>query len=114
MSQLARVEAGERDGACLIYVGGEVDLSNAREVMDAIGALVPGDASLVVVDLSGARYVDSAGLAMIFRLAERLECSRQELRLVVPLLSPIRAVVELTGMDRVIAIDDGTVPPDGD
>lgn len=104
MSELARIDATDLDGARLVRVSGEIDLSNAREVMDAIGRAVPNDAVLVVVDLSETGYLDSAGIAMIFRLAERLGHSRQQLRLVVPPDAPIRRVLELTSLHRVITI----------
>jgi len=60
----------------------------------------------VVVDRSGTAYLDSAGIAMIFRLAERLSYSRPELRLVVPPDAPIRAVIRLTKLDQVIPVQD--------
>ena len=54
-------------------------------------------------------YLDSAGIAGLFRLAERLRIRRQDLRLVVPPDSPIRAVLRLTHLDHVIQVDD--TPP---
>jgi anti-anti-sigma factor len=109
VSSLARIEAMNLDGARLVRVIGEIDLSNARDLMDAIGNAVPSDASRVVVDLSETAYVDSAGIAMIFRLAERLSYSRQELRLVVPADAPIRRVLELTKVHQVIPVQDSIV-----
>ena len=114
MNDLARIEAmdirgelgGDLEGARLVRVTGEIDLSNAREVMDAIAEAVPNDVSVVVVDLSETTYLDSSGIAMIFRLAERLGYSRQELRLVVPSDAPIRAVLELTNLPQVIPVLD--------
>jgi anti-anti-sigma factor len=106
VSELARIEATDLDGARLVRVSGEIDLSNAREVMDAIGQAVPNDAVLVVLDLSETAYLDSAGIAMIYRLAEQLGHSRQQLRLVVPPGAPIRRVLELTSVHRVITIQN--------
>jgi anti-anti-sigma factor len=106
VSPLARIEAEDRGAARLIRVSGEIDLSNAHDTMDAIGGLIPNHASLVVVDLSDTAYLDSTGIAMIFRLGERLRYRRQELRLVVPEDAPIRAVVELTNIQQVIPVDD--------
>jgi anti-anti-sigma factor len=105
MTDLARVETSMIDGTPIVCIRGEIDLSNAADVRDAIGAAVP-DAAVVVVDLSGTTYLDSAGIAMIFRLAERLSYSRQELRLVVPPDAPISAVIRLTKVDRVIPVQE--------
>jgi anti-anti-sigma factor len=106
VTELARVVAGTSDGAPLVRVSGEIDLSNAAEVRDSIAAAASEAASVVTVDLSDVTYMDSAGISMIFRLAERLRYSRQELRLVVPQDAPIRAVLRLTRLDQVIAVQD--------
>jgi anti-sigma B factor antagonist len=108
MTELARVVASTLDGAPVVRVSGEIDLSNAAQVRDAIGAKVPEAAPVVMVDLSDTTYLDSAGISMIFRLAERLRYSRQELRLVVPQDAPIRAVLRLTKLDQVIPVQDGS------
>jgi anti-anti-sigma factor len=106
VSELARVRT-HRDGSThLVHIAGEVDLSNARDVIDAVGHAVPDDVTLIVLDLTDTTYVDSAAIATLFRLSERLRDRRQDLRLVVPQGSPIRAVVELTRLSQVIPVDD--------
>ena len=110
MSELARLETrlvGETQHAS---ISGEIDLSNARLLLDTIAATMPDDAAVVVLDLTATTYLDSAGIAGLFRLAERLRIRRQDLRLVVPPDSPIRAVLRLTRLDHVIEVDDS--PPD--
>jgi anti-anti-sigma factor len=106
MTELARVEGRDHDGFRLVRISGEIDLSNVNLVMDAIAVAVPGDASRVVLDLSDTAYLDSSGIAMLFRLAERLGHRRQEVRLVVPPDAPARAVLELTRVETVIRIAD--------
>jgi anti-anti-sigma factor len=100
---LARVDTTAAEGGVIVHVQGEIDLSNAATVRDAIAAAAP-DLPVVVVDLSGTEYLDSAGIAMLFRLAERLGYNRQELQLVVPASAPIRAAVRLTGLDQVVRV----------
>jgi anti-anti-sigma factor len=105
MNDLATVETTIRDdGNLLVRVAGEIDLSNAATVMEAVATALPGDAVTVVVDLSGTSFLDSAGIAMLFRLAERLAHSRQRLCLVVPPDAPIRRVVELTNLHRAVEV----------
>ncbi len=64
-----------RAGTRSVRVRGEVDLYNAPGFERALG---PGDAvrDLLIVDLSGCRYIDSAGFAIVIRyhraLGERL------------------------------------------
>lgn len=107
MNDLARVERSAVNGTEIVRVSGEIDLSNAARVRDAIGAALP-DLPIVIVDLSGTVYIDSAGIAMFFRLAERLSYDRQELHLVVPSDAPIRPVLRLTNLDQVICVENTT------
>jgi anti-sigma B factor antagonist len=103
MTDLARVEANVVNGVEMVRVIGEIDLSNATLVGDAIGAAIP-DLREVILDLSETEYLDSAGLAMLFRLAQRLNYNRQELQLLVPTDAPIRAVISLTKLDQVVSV----------
>jgi anti-anti-sigma factor len=106
MSDLARVETRRAGATQLVRITGELDLSNARELTDAVGQAVPDDITLVVVDLTGTTYLDSAAIASFFRLSQRLRDRRQDLRIVVPEASPVRAVVELTRLSQVIPVDE--------
>jgi anti-anti-sigma factor len=105
LAQVRSTDLAGVDGTRVVRVEGEVDLANAHDVLDLILGRVSKDTAHVVLDLSGTTYLDSSGLAMVFRLAERLRTSRQDLRLVVPEGSPIRAVIELTSVDRVVRVD---------
>src|SRR5438093_12400727 len=98
VSELARVEAVQRGLRCLIRLHGEVDISNAKEVSATIQEAVPNDAAEVVIDLTDTAYLDSVGLSLLLRLFERLQARRQQVKLVVGAESPIRAVLELTGL----------------
>jgi anti-anti-sigma factor len=109
VNDLARVEARDVVGARLVRLIGEIDLSNADDIMDAITRAVPDDTPLVVLDLGATTYLDSTGIAMIFRLSDRLRLRRQELRLVVPPGAPVRAVLELTKVDHAIRIQESIV-----
>jgi anti-anti-sigma factor len=105
VSHLARVE-GERQGTvCLVRVHGEIDLSNAHEVSSAIGSAMGQEARWLVVDLSDLTYLDSSGVALLLRLAERLQTRRRRLHLVVPRGSPVRRVLVFTGLPRVIPVE---------
>ncbi len=106
MSELARVEADRRHDLVLVRIVGEIDISNAGELSDAIGSAIPNDAAVVLLDLSRTTYLDSAGVQLLFRLAHRLETRRQQLRLIVPADAPIRTVLELTGLLELVPLVD--------
>jgi anti-anti-sigma factor len=105
VSELARVEAEQRGILCVIRLYGEVDISNDREVLSAIEMAVPHSALRLIVDLTHTTYLDSAGLALLMRLAERLQVRRQQMLIVSPRGSPVRTVLELTGLPRVVPLE---------
>ena len=105
MNDLARVEGEHQGTLCLVRVHGEIDLSNAHEVSAAIGIAMGQEARGLVVDLSDLTYLDSAGVALLLRLAERLRSRRRQMHLVVPHGSPVRRVLDFTGLPRVIPLE---------
>ncbi|TWD73003.1 anti-sigma B factor antagonist [Kribbella amoyensis] len=104
MTESARVDARTSNDVQVVRIYGEVDLTNAVEVRDAISRVASADVTVIVVDLSETGYLDSSGIAMLFRLAERAGERRQELRVVVPPDSPLRAALELTNLPRTIPV----------
>jgi anti-anti-sigma factor len=105
MSAVALIETEQRAKSFVMRLRGEIDISNARELFAAIEAAVPNATSTIVVDLSEITYLDSAGVKLLIQLADRMKTRRRQLRLVVPEHSPIRAVLELTGLLRLIPTD---------
>jgi anti-sigma B factor antagonist len=110
MTELAHVETGTVDGVEVVRIVGEIDLSNADLVGDAVGAVIP-DMHEVVLDLTETDYLDSAGVAMLFRLAQRLSYNRQELQLLVPPDASVRAAISLTKLDGVVRVRDRVAEP---
>jgi anti-sigma B factor antagonist len=85
-------------------VTGEVDLSNASQICDAIGEATPNTALGVVLDLSPVDYLDSAGIHLIYRLRENLRARGQKLLLVIPLDSPVQDSLRLAGVTQHLPI----------
>ena len=56
----------------------------------------------LAVDLTGTTYLDSAGIAMLFRLAAELRQHQQQLRLVLAEGSPIARMASLSGLDHAV------------
>ena len=105
MNELARVDSEQHGSLCLVRVYGEIDMSNDREVLTAIEGAVARKTVRLVVDLTHTTYLDSAGLALLLRLAERIQARQQGLSVVVPVDSPVRTAFELTGLPRVIDLE---------
>jgi stage II sporulation protein AA (anti-sigma F factor antagonist) len=96
VSTPAEISVERRGGTVIAHLGGEVDMTNASHLRDELLASMPNDALVLVIDVSECRYLDSAGIEILFDLARRLVRRRQDLRLYVPPRSPLRRVLELT------------------
>lgn len=107
---LAKVEARTQDDRVCIALSGEIDLDNAASVQEEINAVVTNEVAAVVVDLTNLSYMDSAGLRVLFQLAERLRVLQMELDLLVPPQSPVRRVIELSGLAPVARLLFDTGP----
>lgn len=99
--------AVERHGSSVTArLSGDVDITNAGFVGDELRNCISNEATALVVDLSEARYLDSAAIAVLFDLARRLTRRRQALRLVVPSSSPLRRLLEITEMHEVASVHE--------
>ena len=90
--------------AVLAHLKGEVDLANARSVRDRLLEAVPNTATGLVLDLTATQHLDSSGVRVLFELAERLENRRQKLEIVIPDEAPVKRVLLLTEIDRVVPL----------
>lgn len=61
-----------------------------------------------MLDLSGATYLDSSGIKLLFDLASALGRRQQRLRVVVPDGSPLRRTIVLVEMQAVLPVDPST------
>jgi anti-anti-sigma factor len=105
MSPLAQLSTRTEDEAVIASVVGEVDISNAADIGSALEGSVPQRALGLVLDLSHATYIDSAGVHLLFRLGSRLTRRRQQLRVVVPDTTPIHKIVNLAGLGWTVPQD---------
>ncbi len=63
----------DRGPVTVVAVGGELDLSSAPELLQALTRLVDAGRRDLVVDLSGVRFCDSSGLSVLVRVKNRLD-----------------------------------------
>lgn len=85
-------------------IEGEIDISNANDVRDALEQLVGNAALGLVVDLSDVRYFDSAAIHLLLRLASRLQKRRQVLHAVVPADEAVRHVLALMAVETLVPL----------
>lgn len=98
MSDLARLDVSSAGEALLVArLTGELDVSNLHAVHTAILDAMPNDALGIVVDLSGVRFLDSAGVETLFRLQRSLAVRQQRLAVAIPPEATVRRALELSG-----------------
>jgi anti-sigma B factor antagonist len=91
------------NGTFVVAASGEVDLYTATELERALASSVTEGAAQLVVDFSGATFIDSTALHVLLPAARQLERAAGELIVVVP--DPnVRKVFEITGFDRLFAV----------
>jgi len=79
----------------LADASGELDLTNAREFEDRLGEAA--NSKLLVLDLNGVSFVDSAALHALFRLSRRLT---DRFGVVLDPNSPIARTFDIVGLDE--------------
>jgi stage II sporulation protein AA (anti-sigma F factor antagonist) len=89
----------------LIVIDGEIDLSNAAHVEGEITRAISNRTMSAAIDLTAVTYVDSIGMRVLFELATRLETSQIGLKLVAPVGTPARRVIEISGLGAVVDIE---------
>ena len=99
-----RIEPVHWDGVGRVAVIGEIDLTNVRDV-DAVLSYLAVRGETLTLDLVGLSYLDSHGVAMLFRLAQRARRSGGSLTLANP-QNLVRRVIEITHLEDAAAIID--------
>ena len=90
------------DGIPVARMPGDVDAANAEGVGSEILAVLDNDAPGMVIDLRGTRYMDSAGLDMLFRIHERLRARRQRVAVAIEDDAPLVRVLRIVALPDVI------------
>src|SRR3954447_8450510 len=98
------------EGSVRIALEGELDYSSALTLDDELRR-ASGDVSVLVLDLSQLRFMDSTGLAIIANAFRRMR--RRDRRLVVAHPNgAVRRILQLTGMlERLEVVDDVASAP---
>ena len=101
---LANVRLEHHDGTPVAFLNGDVDAANASRVGEELIGAVTNRASGLVVVLSDIRYLDSAGINLLFQLYEQLGTRRQRLGLVLDASAQLGRVLEISGVRTTIPV----------
>lgn len=90
--------------ACVVRLGGELDLYNAPDVRNALLNACGDSAQRVVVDLGEVEFIDSTALGVLIEARSKMTDGRAFL-LAAPGLETSRAL-KISGLDRHFAVHD--------
>ena len=90
--------------ACIIKLGGELDLYNAPQMRDSLLQACAGSPERVVVDLTEVDFIDSTALGVLIEARGQL-ANRRAFLLAAPGLETRRAL-EISGLDRHFGVHD--------
>ena len=96
------VDLQHHDGIPVARLVGEVDLTRAPSIRVGLLRAVTNQDHGLVLDLRDTTYLDSAGVNVIFELAERLSARQQRLAAVVPDRAIIERVLELVNLRSIL------------
>ena len=87
-------------GVPVVTVSGDLDLSNAGTLEATVASVAAEGPDELIFDLSGLRFMDSAGIAVLLLAVAQVDT----VRLRAP-SAAVRRVVELTGLTDVLPIE---------
>ena len=84
-------------GATVVVMRGDHDVANAGQLGQLLGALL-GEHGLVVVDVTGAEFVDSSIVSVLVQAKKEAEAADATLRLQMGTQDIVRRAFELAGV----------------
>lgn len=94
------VTTADSDGIPVISVSGQLDISNAAALEQALARAAAARPRALIFDLSGLEFMDSAGVSVLVRA--RAEVGDVRLRNPTPI---VRRLIEITGLAGILPIE---------
>jgi anti-anti-sigma factor len=100
-------EPGGGLAVAVVALSGEVDVTEAPDLREHLQGVVSNSDTALVLDLSEVTYIDSAGVNLLFELAEGLKERQIGLSLVVPAGGLVERVLALVDVAAVAEVHQG-------
>lgn len=88
----------------VVAIHGDADMRAAGELRDRLGEVIEDSPRAVVLDLTGATFLDSMTLGIFLTAMKRVRARGGRFRVVAP-RAEIRRIFEMTLLDRVFELD---------
>jgi anti-anti-sigma factor len=103
---VSAVEIESADGVPVARPLVDIDADSVGEVHERLIATLGPDTDALILDLSSTRYIDSAGLDMLFRLNARLSQRRAALLVVIPASSQLSRLARIVALPEVMEVHE--------
>lgn len=103
MNEMLDIHEVSDQGVPVLAMRGEIDLSSAPRLREALLRLQTGEPSVVVLDLSEVTFLDSTGLGILIGALKRIQTAGGELRLVINRPNLLK-VFEITGLTSLFTL----------
>ncbi|MGA8328523.1 MAG: STAS domain-containing protein [Mycobacterium sp.] len=108
MTPLSLITDRGVDGTPRVIAAGEIDISNIHAFTEALATASDGNRRPITVDMSAVKYLDSAGINVLFKHADAMD----RLHLIVhPFLMRI---LKITGLSDIATVQPAEAPPRDD
>ncbi len=87
----------------VVAAEGEIDLTNAEGLRDALLSALNAGAGGLIVDMTRTTFLDSSGVTAVVRAVRRASATEATVRLAVT-APPVLRVLNLVGIDRLVNI----------
>jgi anti-sigma B factor antagonist len=99
------IRKSEESGASILHVEGEIDLHGSPALREELHSFIDAKAPVLVVDLSGVKYIDSSGLATLVEYVR--DCKPFGGKIALFGLQPkVKMVFELVRLNELFSITD--------
>ena len=88
----------------VIALPAEIDVTNAAGILDLITAACAPGVPVVIADLTGTSFCDSAGLNHLIQASHKAAANGTELRLAICPDGAVSRIIELTGISQHIPV----------
>ena len=99
------IDVKHEDGATVLVLRGDLDLSTAPDLREALVEVID-EGARIVIDMEAIDFLDSAGLGILVGGLKRARTNGGELELVCSSHAVLKPI-EITGLDRVFTIHRG-------
>jgi anti-sigma B factor antagonist len=102
---LLRVETEDREGLALVKAVGEIDVSTAETLAEAVSKSLDAGQPRVLVDFAEVTFIDSTGLGILVRSHRAAEARGATFGIVNPTPQTLK-LIRVLGLDQLLSIFD--------